>query len=213
MTAPDRDPLAECPICGPDYTHGEHVDDSYGACVVCREYVPHTDDETTAVAFPCAPVRLRAALAPRPPETADPCPCGRGERGHAPVRERETADAGALDARGVPAGSPEAVADLERRYPQTVAAIRDATSGLDVAWAEAEARLPKGWTLEVGDWRAEPNRPEGVAPFEAIAEPYVKRRDGSDPMVIGRSHDSPADALHELAMGLYAAESPTPEPK
>ena len=55
--------LPGCPICGPNYQHGQHEDDSYGACVICREYVPHTDDDTTLVAWPCPTVRLAAAEA------------------------------------------------------------------------------------------------------------------------------------------------------
>ena len=51
-------PAVICPICGPNYQHGQHADDSYGACVICREYVPHTDDETVGVAWPCPTVRL-----------------------------------------------------------------------------------------------------------------------------------------------------------
>lgn len=47
-----------CPICGPE-GHGQHEDDSYGACVLCREYVPHTDDETVLVNWPCPSERLR----------------------------------------------------------------------------------------------------------------------------------------------------------
>ena len=35
----------------------EHVDDSYGGCVICRLYIPHTDDETRMVSYPCAVVR------------------------------------------------------------------------------------------------------------------------------------------------------------
>jgi hypothetical protein len=37
-----------------------HVDDSYGACVICHEYVPHTDAGYITVAWPCPPVRLAA---------------------------------------------------------------------------------------------------------------------------------------------------------
>jgi hypothetical protein len=48
-----------CPICGPVPRHG-HEDDSYGNCTICREYVPHTDDETVLVAWPCATVRLES---------------------------------------------------------------------------------------------------------------------------------------------------------
>jgi len=35
----------------------DHQDDSYGSCTICREYVPHTDDEMRTVAWPCAVVR------------------------------------------------------------------------------------------------------------------------------------------------------------
>jgi hypothetical protein len=47
-----------------DPTVEDHEDDSYGACVICREYRPHTDEEFNLVRFPCAVVRL-AALATR----------------------------------------------------------------------------------------------------------------------------------------------------
>lgn len=40
-----------------------HEDDSYGQCVVCRVYVPHTDEEYLTEPFPCPTVRLA-----RPPE-------------------------------------------------------------------------------------------------------------------------------------------------
>lgn len=51
----------------------EHQDDSYGSCVVCREYVAHTDDDHRLVAWPCPTVRLRAALAaPAPAPDAEP---------------------------------------------------------------------------------------------------------------------------------------------
>jgi hypothetical protein len=36
-----------------------HEDDSYGACVKCREYVSHTEEDYRHVAFPCPTVRLR----------------------------------------------------------------------------------------------------------------------------------------------------------
>ncbi len=39
---------------------GRHADDGYGQCTICREYVPHTDDEVMSVPFPCAVVRLDA---------------------------------------------------------------------------------------------------------------------------------------------------------
>jgi hypothetical protein len=45
-----------------------HEDDSYGACTICREWVPHTEDEYVTVPFPCAVVRAdkaEAALAER----------------------------------------------------------------------------------------------------------------------------------------------------
>lgn len=50
---PDGEP---CPICGPA-GHGGHEDDSYGDCVRCYEYVPHTDAEFRKVAWPCAVYR------------------------------------------------------------------------------------------------------------------------------------------------------------
>jgi hypothetical protein len=43
-----------------------HEDDSYGQCVVCRVYVPHTDGEYLKEPFPCPTVRLD-----RPPEPLD----------------------------------------------------------------------------------------------------------------------------------------------
>lgn len=50
---PSEIPYGEpCPICGPE-GHRRHVDDSYGGCVTCMEYVPHTDDDYERVAFPC----------------------------------------------------------------------------------------------------------------------------------------------------------------
>jgi hypothetical protein len=45
----------------------DHEDDSYGACVICREYVPHTDDEFLGVRFPCPTVRLAAIEVAAPP--------------------------------------------------------------------------------------------------------------------------------------------------
>jgi hypothetical protein len=42
-----------------------HKDDSYGCCVICREWVPGTDEDMVTVQWPCAVVRiaaLRAAL-------------------------------------------------------------------------------------------------------------------------------------------------------
>ena len=36
----------------------EHLDDSYGGCVICRYYIPHTDDEYVSVPYPCPTVRL-----------------------------------------------------------------------------------------------------------------------------------------------------------
>jgi hypothetical protein len=92
--------------------------------------------------------------------------------------------------------------------------IRDAATpaadsrGLDVAWEAAETVLPEGWTLELGDWRAEPNRPEGIAPFEAVAQPYVRQHDGNDRMVIGRGTSAVA-ALDDLTSALT---DPDPAP-
>jgi hypothetical protein len=40
-----------------------HEDDSYGACTICREWVPHTEDEYVTVPFPCAVVRADKAEA------------------------------------------------------------------------------------------------------------------------------------------------------
>lgn len=55
---PSTIPYGEsCPICGPQ-GHAGHADDSYGGCVICREYVPHTDDEYIQVRFPCPAYRL-----------------------------------------------------------------------------------------------------------------------------------------------------------
>lgn len=41
----------------------DHVDDSYGTCVVCRLWVPHTDDETVGVPWPCPAAALSDAEA------------------------------------------------------------------------------------------------------------------------------------------------------
>jgi len=35
----------------------KHEDDSYGSCVICRSYVPHTDEEIVLVPWPCAAAR------------------------------------------------------------------------------------------------------------------------------------------------------------
>jgi hypothetical protein len=48
-----------CPICGPE-GHGRHEDDSYGSCVVCMSYVPHSDMAYERVPFPCAVAILEA---------------------------------------------------------------------------------------------------------------------------------------------------------
>ena len=64
MTTDDLRPLAEvCAICGPNYAHDRHEDDSYGSCVLCRQYVPHTDEDYTLVPWPCPTARLHAAEA------------------------------------------------------------------------------------------------------------------------------------------------------
>ena len=46
-----------------DATIEDHQDDSYGACVICRWYRPHTDDEWTLVPYPCAVALLRDGIA------------------------------------------------------------------------------------------------------------------------------------------------------
>lgn len=54
--------LLDQPASKPDDASGIdvewHIDDSYGACVVCREWVPNTDDEYRLVPWPCPTVRL-----------------------------------------------------------------------------------------------------------------------------------------------------------
>lgn len=72
-------------------------------------------------------------------------------------------------------------------------------TALDAAWKAAEAALPEGWTLEVGLWRAEPNRPIGMLDYEATASPYV--HDPLESGVIGRG-DSPAAAVLQVADAL-----------
>lgn len=54
---PDGQP---CPTCGPQ-GHGRHEDDSYGSCVRCYTYVPHSDVAYERVAWPCPTERLREA--------------------------------------------------------------------------------------------------------------------------------------------------------
>jgi hypothetical protein len=76
-----------------------------------------------------------------------------------------------------------------------------ATATLDEAWAAVEAALPEGWMFEVGNWQAEPNRPEGLALYEATAEPYEHHRREAEGMRIGRG-DTPAEALMTLAAAL-----------
>lgn len=73
---------------------------------------------------------------------------------------------------------------------------------LDVAWAAVEVALPEGWIFEVGNWQAEPNRPEGLALYEATAEPYEHHRRESGGMRIGRGN-TPAEALLQLAGALH----------
>lgn len=56
-----------CPICGPE-GHAYHADDSYGNCITCREFTPHSDRDTTLVPYPCAPALIRDGFAARPSE-------------------------------------------------------------------------------------------------------------------------------------------------
>jgi len=70
------------------------------------------------------------------------------------------------------------------------------------AWAAAEAALPEGWVLQIGNWQAEPNRDPRLAKYESTAEPY--RSEGGD-SIIGRG-DTPAAALRALAVALLEGE-------
>jgi hypothetical protein len=72
---------------------------------------------------------------------------------------------------------------------------------LDAAWAEATALLPEGWTLQLGDWHAEPDRPDGMPPFEAIAEPYSFREQQRQGSVVARG-DTPVAALQRMTASL-----------
>ncbi len=74
-------------------------------------------------------------------------------------------------------------------------------NGLDAAWAAAEKMLPEGWTLEVGTWQAEPNRPEGLAKYEATAEPYGFEEQERQGRVIGRG-ETAAAAVRQVVEGL-----------
>lgn len=66
---------------------------------------------------------------------------------------------------------------------------------LGAAWRRAEAALPEDWTLEIGLWRAEPNRPAGMLDYEAEAKAYNWHR---------------ADAgEHRIARGATATEALT----
>lgn len=42
-----------------DPTVEDHQDDSYGGCVICHWYRPHTDEEFIKVPYPCAVARER----------------------------------------------------------------------------------------------------------------------------------------------------------
>jgi hypothetical protein len=68
-----------------------------------------------------------------------------------------------------------------------------------VAWEAAEAALPEGWLLEVGLWSAETNRPVGMPPYEATAEPYIY--DPHEPGCIGRG-ETIAAAVEQLTAAL-----------
>jgi hypothetical protein len=91
-------------------------------------------------------------------------------------------------------------------------AIRDATSGLDVAWAEVEAAIPDGWVFHALTRRPnvalELNAQGETKRWRAVAwvpgANYSPSASGSGP--------TPAAALTDLASALRAAESPTPEP-
>lgn len=54
-----------CPHTDPS-DPAEHTDDSYGGCVICSYYVPHTDDERVQPAWPCPVGRLAALEAASP---------------------------------------------------------------------------------------------------------------------------------------------------
>lgn len=49
--------MARTPLSEPLLDPALHEDDSYGGCVICRVAVPHTDDDTRPMPFPCAIVR------------------------------------------------------------------------------------------------------------------------------------------------------------
>lgn len=115
-----------------------HQDDSYGNCVICKEYVPHTDDESFAVAFPCAVVRL-AALSEAVPEERRETAARAGECRHCPVLSHTTE-----------------WHEAHYSYPRRAAApLTDAPSELDAATltiaredieqAVQQARIPGDW--------------------------------------------------------------------
>lgn len=83
----------------------------------------------------------------------------------------------------------------------------DPSVTLDEAWAEAEAALPEGWTLEVGLWSAEPNRRATMLPYEATAAPYV--HDPWESGCIGRG-DTASAAVRELTAALVSLRDSKP---
>jgi hypothetical protein len=53
---------SECNYTSPCAVHDNvHEDDSYGGCVICCTYIPHTDGEYEGVSFPCPTVLLARA--------------------------------------------------------------------------------------------------------------------------------------------------------
>ena len=58
MTAPTRADGSPDP-----YDPAWHQDDGHGGCVICLFYIPHTDDTTERVRWPCAVVREAEARA------------------------------------------------------------------------------------------------------------------------------------------------------
>lgn len=171
MTAP-RDPLAEA----------------------VRAFFDGRRDRLPATAMLARINAMGAALAPRPPETAD---------------------AGALDAAwealldcSDDSHGDDMAQDITRHRPLIEAAIRrDATPALDVAWAEAEAVLPEGW--RVGELKSTEYRGDRE---RWIAMAWDAPPEGDDYQTFKHGYgDTPVEALRALTAALRAAETPTPE--
>ena len=80
---------------------------------------------------------------------------------------------------------------------------------LDEAWAEAEAALPEGWMLRLFDYG--PSGPFNPGPGESYHVPRYEASSklgvlSSPPKMFGRSDDTPAAALHALAIALRTRE-------